>query len=475
MQVNNGGSGGKKTKYDKAHQTPSYKGQKGKSKLSKGIDAVKHFFHVNPHPHLRAKNPTDNIRKSRVPKVKSTHSTSHKSSGHSAYDSMKGFQNHAKSYSQKHSLNTPKPKAHSSVSTTSSGHKAVAHSSSVHSSGKKSTGSVSHATGSSASKSVSKGSVGGSSSGASKTSSMTNLQKMLKSNSDAYYKTQSGLLANQRDEAIRSINTNYQSGLKDANGLISDTNNAFADSKKQINTQAYKDSGVTDLYAYNNGIQNSQQMLAMQKGDNQRSNDAINTAMNDRDKRIADLNTRIADLKTARNSDITGANSTYSNALMSARGTADQQYNQGMFDLTNEERIHQRDRSESLADQARAYAQQKALSGGYSSGGGGGGSRSSASPAKGGKVNSVLGGLANDYGNYKQDISTNALDAYRAKQQKITKGLLPTVPPAMNPTLSAYDNYKMISSDFPVLKGGYSSVSTKKKKANSSFDLIGSY
>jgi hypothetical protein len=181
------------------------------------------------------------------------------------------------------------------------------------------------------------GSTGGGGSGSGGTSSADAKQKAIEQylagSRDAYYNTQAGMLGKQQQQQIAEIQKAYQDAVDAGNLSITEANDQFTKAVNQINTQAYRDSQLTQAYGFDRGIGNSQQLLGLMAGDNSRKQTMVNDVTTQRDTRINALKDRISKLTTQKDLDITNANNDYNYNLSIARGQADQNYNDAMTQL----------------------------------------------------------------------------------------------------------------------------------------------
>src|SRR6185312_8922733 len=107
----------------------------------------------------------------------------------------------------------------------------------------------------------------------------------------------------------------------------------FEENKKNIEKQAYQDSEMTQLHSQSRGIQNSQQMLGLMQGDNARRDSLINTNVTERDRRVADVKDRLNMIKNQSKLQMASASAQHGYGLAGARGQADAQMYQNMFNM----------------------------------------------------------------------------------------------------------------------------------------------
>ena len=168
------------------------------------------------------------------------------------------------------------------------------------------------------------------------------MKRLLRQNSDAQFATQESKLDSTLEQQIADLERSYQSAVADGEISVRDAERNFADNKQTIQQNAYQQSQSTNLEGESRGIQNSQQMIGLQQGDNQRTNSMINENMTKRDQRVSDVKDRIANIKNSKNLDVTSATAQHGYAVAGARGEADAQYAQNMFDVTQENFIAER-------------------------------------------------------------------------------------------------------------------------------------
>lgn len=272
------------------------------------------------------------------------------------------------------------------------------------------------------------------------------LKAMAKALGDSYYKNAKSGNEATRTRAIRDLTNAYNTEVASTNKEKVTLNEDYNDSIDGINKEAYKDSKMTDLYAYENGIQNSAQLLGLRSGDNQRTNDAKGDVLDERNKRIGALNDRLATLLTTKNQGVLGANQDYNNANVQARSQADLMYNTEILQQTKD--------AQAIAREDALRKQQMA-----SSGGGGGGSYGRQSTGGTSKGGTNTGGkapdLSGEYKEYQKTRQQTAIDGYNKRMQSYQKpasvvntqksvGMpYPTV--RDNPNLSSWQKYRMIT------------------------------
>src|SRR6185312_9424511 len=162
---------------------------------------------------------------------------------------------------------------------------------------------------------------------------MASLEQMLRQGADATYGSQKAIL----DATLNQQLTDLQMALEEAvaNGEMSirEAHAAFEENKKNIEKQAYQDSEMTQLHSQSRGIQNSQQMLGLMQGDNARRDSLINTNVTERDRRVADVKDRLNMIKNQSKLQMASASAQHGYGLAGARGQADAQMYQNMFNM----------------------------------------------------------------------------------------------------------------------------------------------
>jgi hypothetical protein len=224
--------------------------------------------------------------------------------------------------------------------------------------------------------------------------------------------------AQARDHEILNITKAYDDAVAEGKLSQEEANEQMANAIKEINMNAYRDSQLTNTTAFDRGIQNSQQLLGLQAGDNARANGQRTSVTLERDRRVNQLKDRIANLTKQKDLDLAMANKDYDYNLA-----------QGMASLAS----------------------------GSGGGGGGGGSTSSrkapsSKPAV--SVNPSAQNLDKNFGEFIASKQNTALDDYYTKMNTIftpkpksvmqkTSPVLPIPSVASNPTLTAWQKMKM--------------------------------
>lgn len=290
------------------------------------------------------------------------------------------------------------------------------------------------------------------------------MKALLGKNRDAYIADQTGLLSKTRDDAIAQLQVAYQNAVDDGNMSIEEAKKGFEATKQQIDQQAYQNSQSSDILAYNNGIQNSMQMLGLKAGDNARVQDAVSTATSDRDSRVNEIMNRLSSLAKEKDINVANANNAYNSGIASATAQANQMYNSGLLDLgqsayntaTQQQQANQQHvwDLDTIALNQKNDLEKMSVQNGYDTAL----ARMSAGlSAKSNAVNSanaskVITPLANAYSNFKNTKQGTALDQYYKSQEKIFKPsvvmknpVMPIPSVANNQALSSWEKYRMIT------------------------------
>ena len=226
------------------------------------------------------------------------------------------------------------------------------------------------------------------------------IEANLKKNKDSTYNAQKGTLTKNYNNQKTARTNNYKSQTstrtKNYNSEKNSINNVYSNAKFQsesdkkivqknfeeardeINESAYDQAQATMAQAYAMGLNNSQQMIGLQQGDNSRQNKANQSNMGDRNDKIADIlsrltmekketdqalsladtnyNTDMAMFKDQYNNDLFGLKSAYDNDLSTALNTINAQYQKSLADLdiTDYQSIRDLEKQKSLMAQEHA-------------------------------------------------------------------------------------------------------------------------
>lgn len=169
------------------------------------------------------------------------------------------------------------------------------------------------------------------------TNALESYKEFLRSGSDSYFDNQQAQLEQTRNNTL----TNLEKALSQAmhEGKISqrEAEKQLEQEQQMINADAYRNSQVIDLSAESRGIGNSQQLLAMQQGDQRHASGMRNEARSQRDERINTIKDRLSQIQNSYNLDVTNVNNQYDTGLQGARAQADMQFFQGMSNMQMEQ------------------------------------------------------------------------------------------------------------------------------------------
>lgn len=163
--------------------------------------------------------------------------------------------------------------------------------------------------------------------------SQQQFKDFLKGSSDSYYETQKAMLDAQKAERLTELQKALDQAIADGRISEEEAQKQLQAETEAINSDAYLASQATDLSAQSRGIGNSQQLLAMQMGDQRHANDLRSDARVARDERINQIKERLSQIKNNHNLDVALTNDQYNANLRGARGQADMMYNQGMSEM----------------------------------------------------------------------------------------------------------------------------------------------
>lgn len=263
----------------------------------------------------------------------------------------------------------------------------------------------------------------------------------LKASQDNYITSQKAQLGASRDATVNKINSGFDDNMLTENNNKTDATNQYNTTYKGLVKQNNLDSQVTNLTAYNNGIQNSQQMLGLMQGDQARFKDNTVTAQTTRDQAINQINSRISNLTKQKNADMLTATNTFNAGMVGATADAQKQYNDSLFQL--QQQALQQQQAQALAQQqARALAVQRAKT------------MDASNLSSGARASAVQGAsnLASQYGQYKTTSHNTALDHYNQKETQLFTGSVvrntPVIPPpslSANQGLSDWQKYRIMT------------------------------
>lgn len=174
------------------------------------------------------------------------------------------------------------------------------------------------------------------------TSNLTAIEKMLRDNSDAFVRDQTATLEQNRDHFLTELEKAYNDAVMQGEMSVRDAERQFEQHKQQVNENAYRDAQATNLSAEARGIGNSQQMLAMEQGNQRHRNNQMNEVITQRDMRINDIQDRIANITKQRDLDVANANNQFNSSVRQAQAQADMMFNQNMFNVHHEDFVANR-------------------------------------------------------------------------------------------------------------------------------------
>lgn len=107
----------------------------------------------------------------------------------------------------------------------------------------------------------------------------------------------------------------------------------FDQGVEAINQQAYQQQQVNNLTGQQRGIQNSQQMIGLQQGNQRNQLNQTNESRNARDDRIADIRNRLATITNEHDLNLAFAGREHNNTLRSIDAQGRQMYAEGMQNI----------------------------------------------------------------------------------------------------------------------------------------------
>lgn len=159
----------------------------------------------------------------------------------------------------------------------------------------------------------------------------------LKKQTDSSYDSQKALLDSANTQRLAELKKALDRAIADGELNEEEANKQFAENVDAINEDAYMNSQATDLSAQQRGIGNSQQMLAMQQGDQRHQSELTNDSRTARDDRISSIRQKITQITNENALDVSTSNQTHNNSLASARAQADAQFASGMSQMNMEQ------------------------------------------------------------------------------------------------------------------------------------------
>lgn len=162
-------------------------------------------------------------------------------------------------------------------------------------------------------------------------------KEFLKQQTDSSYDSQKAMLDTQKAQRLADLKKALDRAIADGELSTEEANKQFAENVDAINEDAYMNAQATDLSGAQRGIGNSQQLLAMQQGDQRHQAGLTNDSRTARDDRISSIRQKITQITNENALDVSVANESHSNALLSARAQADAQYASGMSQMNMEQ------------------------------------------------------------------------------------------------------------------------------------------
>lgn len=172
---------------------------------------------------------------------------------------------------------------------------------------------------------------------------LASLQQMLQQGANSTYESQKSLLDSALNQQLTDLQNALEQAVADGEMSIRDAHAAFEENKATIQADAYRDSELTQLHAQDRGIQNSQQMVGLMQGDQSRERTMINKNMTERDRRVADVKDRLNMIKNQSKNTMASAQAQHGFGLAGAKGQADAQMYQNMFNMNLEDYKMDRD------------------------------------------------------------------------------------------------------------------------------------
>jgi polyhydroxyalkanoate synthesis regulator phasin len=269
---------------------------------------------------------------------------------------------------------------------------------------------------------------------------LKSMEDFLRNSSDAQYKQQEAGFAKTRDEQVSGIQRAFDEAVKTGQLSIEEANLAFDGAVKQLDANLYRDSQLTNISSFDRGIQNSQQMIALQQGDVARKNTQQTEFSTERTRRVNALTDRIASITKQKDLDVNQARTDYNYNITGARASADQSLNEGLFQLKQSEYSNMQAMAQALASRS------------FNGGGGGGGKTQNTPSYDLGDTSS----MAKNFNEFVASKQTTSYDDYVKRMQVLTSpkktsvmdnrgsvfGSIPSL--ANNPTLTAYEKMKIM-------------------------------
>lgn len=168
-------------------------------------------------------------------------------------------------------------------------------------------------------------------------SALESYKEFLRGSSDSYYDNQQAMLERTKGNMM----TNLEKALNEAvaQGKISQqqAEKQLRSELDAVNQNAYLNSQATLLSGESRGVGNSQQMMAMQQGDQRHAMGLRSDARTQRDERISTIRDRLSQINNNYNLDVANVENQYDTGLQQARAEADNIFNQGMSQMQLEQ------------------------------------------------------------------------------------------------------------------------------------------
>lgn len=184
--------------------------------------------------------------------------------------------------------------------------------------------------------------------------SLESYKEFLKSQSDSFFDNQESMLDSAKEKQLNDLKKAFDRAIKDGKMSEEEAIEQFEDNIEAINEEGYSASQATALSGEARGIGNSQQLLAMQQGDQRHTSSMRDDNRRDRDKRINEIIDRIDTISNEFDLDNIEAENIYQNDLRGARAQADQMIAEGMGEMSKAEYM------QSLQDKSNLTMQEQA-------------------------------------------------------------------------------------------------------------------
>ncbi len=132
------------------------------------------------------------------------------------------------------------------------------------------------------------------------------------------------------EREVNDLRNAYEQAVTDGELSMAEAKRDFEKNKGEIEQDHYKNTEFTNLYGNQMGIQNSQQMMGLQQGDQSRASSMNNENRQVKQQRIADVKTRLDGIRNIKLNNITSATSMRDHSVAQATSQANAQYSQQM-------------------------------------------------------------------------------------------------------------------------------------------------